>query len=789
MSESIATTDIRASEEGRDAAESQEPQQGYSEDQEIFSEGVSGPTVAGMVVSGSSLVSAEEDKAGDNKNISSTTPLSDGNNAPDSSRIGSPYIRFGGYVDEQGVVHDHEEADNSSPNDQEIKVQITPKDNGEEDGEDANTSTVEEVLEASQNFALSHPGRRFSSSLENLYSSSQRQLYPSLEDANDIPDLSPSKLPKSQQQKERKAPEPPATDDEEEEEEEEEDVKIGVASSSSEQFTPAYAYASATASEETNNFDGPMHAYASAAESESSPVYAVASLGDISTSTTEATVLETARTPEEVLLEKLEKEDAELAAMKRAAYYGESNRCGCSATTTASSFSAQHPSATNVADERATVVEITEHFVHPSDISNDAVTAELIGEDYNNVSSIGASRQVATPQQTTATGQAVMTVDDSIVNTSEATIIEQQTDWHPPHTEEAVVINGDTSSDAYLERKPAATPTNNASYEWGYPQNVVPTDSVVEDRSATSDNGEARVAFADEVGEIVGISEEFHPDEVPDDEAEAELVGEDYSCAVAVPQMGARETMSSVQSTNNEVQTAMVVGYEDNEGAIDGEIPTARAFSYSSPSAAEPMTPPSRAYSAPSTRQRDQGEGTDNAHITQEAVSEPTAATDEDWMRAPSLGGSSSDQGVTIMQPPNAEENTAVHVATLPAAAPSPSAGANANSCFVEDPANPPSQPEIPVASLNAFASAPFQPEADETDCHAMAMLRQQHSSMDATSEGSSITEPVDIPPPRSFNSTIGASEGVAGSGSVCSSTSNRLQTKVSCTLAALAKG
>jgi hypothetical protein len=371
---------------------------------------------------------------------------------------------------------------------------------------------------------------------------------------------------------------------------------------------------------------------------------------------------------------------------------------------------------------------------------------------------------------------------------SRATIIGQQTDWVHPQEQEATVISEGTSS-PFWEQKPAATPRASAESSrrgdlWGAIDNdhsdIAEAVAVAQDGApefagvateeharaeANTEHG-AHVAFAEEVGEVLGISQEFHPAEVPDDEAEAELVGEDYNCTVAIPQNSQSESFATPQGDPtgqgpSEVQAAMFVGYDDHdENGPPIQLATARAYSYGSPSSPEPVTQAIRAFSAPSRYRQEYSANVSALAARSEVANEVDASADDDWMRTPPFGGTSSDQVVEVIQLPTREETAHVAVSILPAPASSPPIDDGPMRCSVDDPpARGSMSPAARAATLDAFASAQNHPSLDETDCHAVAMMRQR-SSMGAASVTSSITEHADVPLPGSFHSTGGESEG-----------------------------
>jgi hypothetical protein len=310
----------------------------------------------------------------------------------------SRHVPFIGYIDVNGIVHPDqllESMEGSGCEDKEKKCAVLVSEKKSKGPSTARVDgalvSVEDILQASLQFDRSHPDMRYSSSLDHFYSSSTRHLYPSLEDVG----VRESLLMRSSSQESRiddsvrttcadviessfatarKAaydepivPKPPGEEEfavaatavyksDDTENEQEDDIKIGPARPEPASASIAYAFASV---------DSSIH-YAS----------------------TEATVLGTSETPEERLLAKLAAEDAELLVLKRSMYAGFD---GAAASVLAeSTYPEQH----------ATVVAITEHDVHPSDIFNDAVRAELIGEDYNSVATYPTPAVAAAPSHT-----------------------------------------------------------------------------------------------------------------------------------------------------------------------------------------------------------------------------------------------------------------------------------------------------------------------------------------------------------------------------------------------------
>ena len=723
----------------------------------------------------------------------------------------SPHVPFMGYMDENGVVHTQSVndsnnisqgnannnqysgamQDNSSGTIERSGAKKSPARNlssrmsslstanGEEEKSEFPAKSVESILQDSLTFERSNPEKRFSSSLENYYASagSSRHLYPSLEDTSSGRIYSreesssvrttvsgiirsaastesgmeaPSSVGASSI-----VPEPPGTES-------------GAADS----------FKSHPDEDGTNHFDSTAAAVAVCEDMKvcafgveppaaSSPTYAVASLEGTQINSAEATVLETTQTPEEELLRKLEAEDAELVALKRSAYVG-------SSAVSSMPLNANH--------QQATVVEITEHDVHPADISNDSVRAELIGEDYSITGGIPATAAGAASRNdgnyyplygnTMANGPVFVAEEAGYaVVDQEATIIDSEatSSWYPTHAEEAMVLNDeDSSSIPYSERKLPAVNSRALDDHQGVAAAVmavsegeIHTEATVRvpDNSYPHLPGHQTVAFAAEEAEVVGITEEFHPAEVTGREARAELVGQladDFSgVAVASPKpttataTAAFEATASLSEETSGVQAAIVVGYEDeDEDEHIGGMGMIRAHSVGVP-LTDSTTPVVRTNSAPSaigTRvSLDEPAATPVAH---EAVTELETVVEEDWMRTPSFRGESSDS-VMVMQPPRdgEEQPHAVAVASLDAYSSSQGPVLDGTDC------RSPAQPAVAATALRAFATSP-PPEFDPTDCRLVNReARQPTATTSATLVNSSTPDP-EFPPPRSFHST-----------------------------------
>jgi hypothetical protein len=226
-------------------------------------------------------------------------------------------------------------------------------------------------------------------------------------------------------------------------------------------------------------------------------------------------------------------EDEELIALKRAAYGG----YGLHSTAATISFSPMSDQ-----EAEATVVE---YDIHYTGTTIAGVQAELIGHDFS--TAVDDTCQVASPPVASAAAHAdagppsdAYEVMESTITTTteveeeaaEATVIESgplvekeatAEAWSSSLTEEASVLHGDTTSDTCttgvdLDSKPPAV---NHSRSW---------------RNANS-----------EEAEVMGITDDAHPSEWVENEAQAELIGTDSNFAVAIPSNPHRE--SSVGTT------------------------------------------------------------------------------------------------------------------------------------------------------------------------------------------------------------------------------------------------
>jgi len=676
-----------------------------------------------------------------------------------------------GYVDEQGILH-AQSRESFDENDQQSDL-LREEESLAAEPEEETTDTlasVEDVLQASLNFERSNQHKRFSSSLDRCYSSQQRHLYPSV-DAIDGEQIgrAASRRQSSSTETTARAPELSAVFMEE-------GGSLVPEPPRTEPIEIAVDYERDSQGDGRQDEDDEVKIGVPGAAASPDRAYAVASLGRVA----EATVMETSQTPEEALLRKLEAEDAQLLALKRPAYWGD--------PTAAATFP----------DQQATVVAITEHDVHPSELSNDAV-AELIGEDYSNVSSSGAvaapagvataSSTVSNPSAAYASAtDAVLAAEEPCyaVVDSEATIIDQQSHWHASQAEEATVINDD-STIPYADRKLPAVPTakneerltssrdrseSNEGVAMAVAQDEAQAPGMMLDQGYCPSAVEG-VAFAQEEAEVVGISEEYHPSEISGNEAQAELVG---ALANSQPNSGAAEATLSTWDHHENIQAATVVGYEDeNDGG--GSAGVTRAHSYGGPTP-ERLNLANRAYTSPSAVGSPVAVNVNmesaNSHS---AVAELEAVVEEGWTST--WNGAPWEQPAVLLQPTvdsRTHQSSGVAVASLEAYASSPAASVGGKEYCLPSASTirrASSQPAVPVASLSAYSSAPA-PAFDPTDCRLMNQRPiQPRASTGDASEASDISEPVMMPPPRSFNSN-GPSSDAGDGGSACSSASNR---------------
>jgi hypothetical protein len=233
----------------------------------------------------------------------------------------------------------------------------------------------------------------------------------------------------------------------------------------------------------------------------------------------------------------LAEEDDALIALKRAAYYGGYDSGGVSAFDLPEQQAAE-----------ATVVEC--YDVHPSEFVHNSVQAEFIGQDY----SANSSPPVAAAATAAARIDNVYEVTDEMEEeATEATVIESgpiekatAEAWSSTIAEEARVLEEDTSNVEIvdLDSKPPAVDSATA---WG---------------SSQESDG---VAFADEEAEVIGITEEIHPSESLENAAQAELIGSDFNCAIAVPSDRRQDSSVVGDAEEGSVEAVTIVAREGEE--------------------------------------------------------------------------------------------------------------------------------------------------------------------------------------------------------------------------------
>jgi hypothetical protein len=240
--------------------------------------------------------------------------------------------------------------------------------------------------------------------------------------------------------------------------------------------------------------------------------------------------------------EALAEEDDDLTALKRAAYYGGYEGGGVSAFDLPEQQAAE-----------ATVVECFD--LHPSEFVHNSVQAEFIGQDYSaNFAASAASPPVAAAATSAASIDDVYEVTDEMEEeATEATVIESgpiekatAEAWSSTVAEEARVLEEDTSNVEMvdLDSKPPAV------------------DSATAWVSSEESDG---VAFADEEAEVIGITEEIHPSESIGNTTQAELIGSDFNCAIAVPSDGRQELSVVGDTEEGAVEAATIVAGEEGE--------------------------------------------------------------------------------------------------------------------------------------------------------------------------------------------------------------------------------
>jgi Asp/Glu/hydantoin racemase len=265
--------------------------------------------------------------------------------------------------------------------------------------------------------------------------------------------------------------------------------------------------------------------------------YAEASLNTL---TEEAVVLGSARMSDDPW-DEMTVEDREILAMKRAAYAGERS----------DPLVAQN---IKKHGQEATVVAISEYDVHPNEIVQDAVRAELVGQDFTRtVSNAMDNENVESTEADEFTVSAVFSALRTVDNeATEATVIdsaplaseEDIPSWK--HTEEAQVLVLDTSL-PLIDVKPAAV-----------------------DFSEYSNSGIEPIA--DQEAEVLGIQEEIHPSEVSENETEAELVGTDHNFAFTLANESHLDRNTARSDEPNELRQVDFV-VETVDGGSDGEEP------------------------------------------------------------------------------------------------------------------------------------------------------------------------------------------------------------------------
>ena len=242
----------------------------------------------------------------------------------------------------------------------------------------------------------------------------------------------------------------------------------------------------------------------------------------------------------------------------------------------------------NQVHQQAMVVEISDEFVHPSDLMADgAVRAEVLGRDYSGREvSIGESQTHAAdayPSGEDRESHACQAMEVSEVGdeTAEATVIDSAPEgkqaaqylWQN-QPEEAQVIH-DTTTDGEIaameqDRKPAAAPRVHVS------------------QAERNDS----FAVAEQEAEVVGIEEDVHPSEFVVRTAQAEVVGTDFNYlereeslsdggtrAVSLGQLSEAEHAEALHAASEEVaepltsqsSTAAAVVIEENERTNVGE--------------------------------------------------------------------------------------------------------------------------------------------------------------------------------------------------------------------------
>ena len=193
---------------------------------------------------------------------------------------------------------------------------------------------------------------------------------------------------------------------------------------------------------------------------------------------------------------------------------------------------AEEPVFPTVPDEQATVVTITDHDVHPADISNADAHAEFIGPDY----SVRVMPDVLATAAAAASAGIVAAEEEGAM---EATVLDSKPAavlplWSGESTEEATV----------LETKPPAEETWSMTDE----EQEVMVEGVVEDEAI-----------------VVEITEDVHPAEFECDEVRATLIGRDFTrgASFSTPQRN-RPPLVARRATSVPDQPRATVPFDDD---------------------------------------------------------------------------------------------------------------------------------------------------------------------------------------------------------------------------------
>ena len=260
-------------------------------------------------------------------------------------------------------------------------------------------------------------------------------------------------------------------------------------------------------------------------------------------------------------------EDADLIALKRAAYGGYSDQT-MSAVVGGWSTDNANPSSRTPQAAEATVVD---YDLHPSELDDpQTVQADYVGQDYNVAASMSDSHHEAASAAPVAAAAAASIsadpqpyavmgeveggegeVEDNIATAAQATIL-QDDDDNNIHTEEAIVMQDSGANvegvEEDLDTKPPAV-----------------------DNSWDAGAGEVNSNDSDMPGEaqVVDIAEEVHPSEFTDESspAQAELVGSDFNTAFAVTM----DSQPSTSPTNEQHAEATIVPNESNQDEVEIE--------------------------------------------------------------------------------------------------------------------------------------------------------------------------------------------------------------------------